>query len=563
MGFALEYRSAHWLQFFARPEHAPARLWARVFALIALLLGAPLFLFWPPNLGVVQADRPITGLPPAPFTDVERVRAEELLRDTIVQSAQFPIWDAPSDRLLFAVAADRPDRAVLDDAIAQMRAVEVTRNSAGDETDDQIANQIETVRARLGEVSQEQRVDRGVVLYHRAVLDLWRGSNQSAQQDLTTLIGMIDRLEPRYRSGTQRARIDGVRVATLYALGHANMRMGDTEGAIAAFRQALERADELERRTGLTNPGPFVDIAAEPHIVGMSTTPIWNDLLAAYAILPSGSARAISESEPLIGNPDYLRRDRTLAANLMVLAIIREGSENVEERQRVVGAIGRAMTDAPDDSVTARAQQRANAARAIAGLCIDESDAAANQRSELRQAFAAIYGNSADLIDGCFPIVDITGAEDLSEQLDAWLFIREWRRQIDAGHITEFENSFSRFRNNARNVRRQFFDDWRTEVREALRPKLIELSQSALTQANRQRVFGALLACDNCPVLGQAEIVLRYKFGDWWPAWVALWMLFTVVALWVLILLEFYRRDFFPLHYNDRRQRQPGGARPG
>jgi hypothetical protein len=558
VGFALEYRSAHWLQFFARPEHAAARRWARVVFLLLLFVAVPILLFWPPSLGARSAEGMIRGLPPAPFTAVERARAEEFLRNTniFVTSEQFPIWDAPGDRGLFAVAAERPDRAILDDAITQMRAIEASRNVVSDASDDQIASQIEAVRARLGEVSQEQTIDRGVVLYHRAVLDLWRGDYQSPHQDLTGLLTMIDRLEPRYRSGAPRARIDGVRVATLYALGHANMRAGDPEAAITSFRQAIERADELERRTGLTNPGPFVDIDAGRHVVEMSTTRIWNDLLAAYALVPGSSARAIRDAAPLIGNPNYLQRDRTLAANLMILAVIQEGSDSVAERQRVVAAIGRALADAPDDAVTARAMQRANAARAIAGLCIDRSDAAGNQRSELRSIFARLYPGSTDQINACFPIVDIAGAQDVSEQLDAWLFIREWRRQIDQDRPGQFENSFSRFRGAAGNVRPQFFEAWVAEVRSHLRPQLLEYSRRSLTKEDRDRVFAALLACNNCPIAGQAEIVLRYKFGDWWPAWVALWIAITLFALWLLVLLEFYRRDFFPLHYNDRQLRK-------
>lgn len=552
--------------------YLPAMRWQRYFvAFVLLAIG----LFWLPALVVVQgaslvstssnSDVQIDSLAePIPYTHIEAQLAKELLADGAVMSGAAPIWDAPDDGGYFSVSRGASGRGALDSAISTTRAIRALLDSGKVIDSPEVSALIASAQAQFDIAAAGQGRDRGAFLYHRALLDIWRGNRATAIDDLSRLLQLISEIETTRAltlTPAQRRRIGGVKVATLYARALAQVSLGvpDEEArnaAIADLRAARDQAAALEH-LGASARGPFVELTPQYNLVSMSTAPIWNDLIVLMMRSGGGSRQALQEVASLVENPSYVQANPTLASNLMALAAVGEGDASVAERQALVRALGAPLRLPDETPAQAETRLRAAAVYAIVGLSLPDDIVPRdpNNQSVVRLAFKQVFPGSAS-----FNPIDLPRVRRSAQRLDSWLFIRQWRELLAAGALERFDHSYADLRglDGDLAVDPTFFDRWRSEIDPVIDRRITRATQMQVQGAEQRRALFRYAIFDaDRPTLSRILDALRYAApGWWWLVFMLGWVASSLFAIFLVVVLRSARKVFEPKHYLARLRAQ-------
>lgn len=546
---------AAWL--YLPSQRLPRYLWVTTILVLGLLwlpawVGFHTFALWTAERNVeIEID---ALAQPLPYTNAEARLAADLLSSGAVLSASPPIWDAPGDGGYFSVSRGSSARISIDGAIATTRAIRTLLDTGRSVDDPEVVALIATAQNHFDSVGEQQDRDRGAVLYHRALLDIWRGNRATAIEDLTRLIGLIEEIEnrglQRPLTRTQRRRVGGVEVATLYARAVARAS-GPTDdnarrAAIADLRAARDKATELES-LGASARGPFVELNEQAHLVAMSTAPIWNDLIVLSMRSGGGSRQALREVALLVENPSYVQAHPVLASNLMALAAVGEGDASIEQRRELASALGAPLRLPDETPAQAETRLRAAAVYAIVGLSLpDDVVPRGSRETPVRTAFKEVFPSAPG-----FNHIDLPRVRGSAQQLDSWLFIREWREQLGAGALDRFQDSFDTMRDLEPDVAidATFFERWRNEINPVLERRIGVATRASVQSAEQRRSLFryAVIEADR-PFLSRFLDALRYS-SPWWWALVLLWLATSAVAVSLIVVIRSAYKVFRPTHY--------------
>ncbi len=500
---------------------------------------------------------------PIDYTTVEQTTTEQAVDGLLLHSCAFPIWQAPSSSTeLFGLSTGLPERATLDSAMEMVAQLQAQTRECVVPENDSARTLVDRAIATLGDVSQEQGFDRGVVLYHRALLLTWTRDYGAALQELNKLDERIREAGVSLRGRSAKDLSGrGVTIAANYMRAYLMLKIAEQtnasrDPAIEQFRSVIAAAPELYVG-GATRTGPFVALRPDLHVVAMSTAPVWNDLIKALSIGNGGVARALNESETLRQSASYLREDLALAANLMLLTAADSSDLSLTDRRDRVQTIARVFDRDPNAQTNVAARQRASIALAVLGLPVLEQARTQSTASAVRTAFVNIFEGAATGSE--FPSIDVPNVRGFGGQLDMWLFIREWRRLLEAGNVAAFQSSYAELLT-YRDIDMGMLNAWRNQAMAQVQARA---RGPGVPEGVRQQMCALSANQAGGNVLNAAGDMMRCTYGMWLVPYLLGWALLVILGLFALVLLGIYYRTFKPHHYIARLDHRRGSADRG
>jgi len=537
------------------PDFRGWRIFLGLLILALALLGPPACTFARLVSSESVNQAPMEALAgPIDFTRTEQATVEPWVDSLLLHSCAFPIWIAPgSSRELFGLSTSLAERSILDQAISLVTALKSQTRDCVLPSTQSVLTDVDRAMEALGSVSREQGKDRGVVLFHRALLLTWTEQYGAALEELAKLDERVRESGVSLRSrSTVSTRARGLLVATRYLRGYVMLKLSQQQGespdaAIEEFRGAIEAAEALFA-DGPTAAGPFVTLQADRHLVELSTAPIWNDLIKGLSLKQGGVSLALQESEALRQSPSFLRQDLTLAANLLLLTAADPSGLSLSDRQDRSRAIRQAF-DRDTGAAAAAARQRASIAFVVLGLEGLEQNSAREDASAVRRAFTNIFSSGA-ATGSLFSPLNVQSIPGFKTALDQWLFVREWRRLLEAGDVQALQSSYTSLSNRG-DVDMTFFAAWREE---ALAQVEARSREPGVPEAVRQQMCAINVAASGGGWLTAPDEMMRCTYGSRFLLYVLLWGVLVLAALAALALFGLYRRTFAPYHYIARRK---------
>lgn len=234
----------------------------------------------------------------------------------------------------WAFLAERGMSAIADDAVRarleglRLRLEPLADQFAQGQRVDQAA--AGSIRDAMLASNEEAGRNRGPVLYHLGVAQLFAGNLQDARDTLTEAVELAGEAWGGAENDLERRRLTGLLASTGYALGHTLLRLEEPQEAAEAFQQALiafdrgresmPRADQRERY--------YVFIAE--HQSDLTRAEIATDLIVARLAAASAVRGRDREArhqdirtllETFAAEGDAPRRNPRLAVNLQIAAV--------------------------------------------------------------------------------------------------------------------------------------------------------------------------------------------------------------------------------------------------
>jgi hypothetical protein len=313
----------------------------------------------------------------------------------------------------------------------------------------------------------------------------------------------------------------------------------------------------LERASG-PFAAPFTELA---HRFYSGKLPAWNEEFRLWALSNAVDRSAENLS---LDDPRLLYNFGSLLLEVGAL------SPAATLLDQAADGLGRAPSLRDED--VERVERLATVSRVLAGLepqAAPRSAAAAPKTSTLRALYQRLHPEGADGAPHAFPAVGKSFSPDAEATVDAWLFVRAWRQQLERGDFDGFERDYRRTLSERDLPQRDFFRLWHTEVTSDLGERALSRATvlegaGEVGEARRIRLFVGESGSFPAPLAAQARQGWRLA-GRRLGFWIVVVLLVAIVGAAAVLLpgLAIAHRTLFLSAYRAGRigkERQPAPA---